>query len=464
MRLWSISLRNLRIRLVSTVLTTTSIVVGTALYAAILMMVDQTRQRYEGSIEGYRSVIGGKGSSELELVLNTVFNVGTPRELIRLRIYQQLLDPRQLGRRTQLLYVIPQARGDVFSRFQFPVIGTTEAMWSQFQRGDQLLAFAAGRPWKFSDAELFALARDLAAHISAKRAQTEPIPPRPALPAAWREAVIGSRVARQLGYGLGDLVTPSHGKPGEFGFHEHPEAACKVVGVLAPTNSPLDGAIFVPLGTYALLADHEENVFIVDVPPGKNPDEAKKMPVEASDLALTAIIAYPKDHFGPKFLRDELGSRPGAQGAWPQEVIPRFLRQIGSAADALTVVAWLVLLVAAISIAVAIYNTMNERRREIAIMRSLGASRSQIGAIIVLEAAVLSLVGAVLGVLLCHAAAYQLREVVEDSTGVFLDWTAFAIRELYLVVAVTVLGAVAGLLPAVKGSVTQVADNLAPNY
>jgi hypothetical protein len=58
----------------------------------------------------------------------------------------------------------------------------------------------------------------------------------------------------------------------------------------------------------------------------------------------------------------------------------------------------------------------------------------------------------------------MLREVVEDTTGVFLDWTAFALRELYLVCAVTALGAVAGLLPALKGSVTQVADNLAPSY
>jgi putative ABC transport system permease protein len=121
-------------------------------------------------------------------------------------------------------------------------------------------------------------------------------------------------------------------------------------------------------------------------------------------------------------------------------------------------------LVAAVSITVAIYNTMNERRREIAIMRSLGARRFQILAIITGEAALLSLFGALLGLTTCHGATFLLRGVVEDMTGVYLDWAQFGLWELWLVLGVTGLGACAGLLPAVKGSMTQVADNLAQNY
>ena len=97
-------------------------------------------------------------------------------------------------------------------------------------------------------------------------------------------------------------------------------------------------------------------------------------------------------------------------------------------------------------------------------MRSLGARRQQITAIIVGEAALISVFGAVAGVLVCHLAAFLLRGVVEDLTGVYLDWAAFASRELYLVVAVGLLGAAAGFLPALKGSFTQVADNLSPSY
>jgi putative ABC transport system permease protein len=117
-----------------------------------------------------------------------------------------------------------------------------------------------------------------------------------------------------------------------------------------------------------------------------------------------------------------------------------------------------------VSITVAIYNTMNERRREIAIMRSLGARRLQILTIITAEAALLSFFGAVLGVAVCHAAAFLLRGVVEDMTGVYLEWLQLRWWEPVLIGGVTGVGALAGLLPAVKGSMTQVADNLAPTY
>ena len=179
---------------------------------------------------------------------------------------------------------------------------------------------------------------------------------------------------------------------------------------------------------------------------------------------LPGIIRVPRDHLGSHILRTQFGSHEEAQVAWPQDVVPKFLRQIGNAADALAVIAWLVLLVAAVSITVAIYNTMNERRREIAIMRSLGARRAQILTIITGEAALLSFFGALLGLVVCHSAEFFLRGLVEDLTGVYLDWAIFRMWEVWLVLGVTFIGAIAGLAPAVKGSMTQVADNLAQNY
>ena len=188
------------------------------------------------------------------------------------------------------------------------------------------------------------------------------------------------------------------------------------------------------------------------------------MPVDPMRIALTAVICDPLDHMGSQILRKQFGSHEEAQVAWPQDVVPKFLRQIGNAADALAVIAWLVLLVAAVSITVAIYNTMNERRREIAIMRSLGARRFQILAIITGEATLLSFFGALLGLVACHSAEYFMQPTVEDLTGVYLDWTLFKMWELWLVLGVSGIGAIAGLAPAVKGSMTQVADNLAQNY
>jgi putative ABC transport system permease protein len=460
----SISLRNLRIRLVATVLTGVSIVVATALYAAILVMAEQTKQRYEGSIGGYQAVVGPKDASQLELVLNTIFNVGEAPALFPLQACIDLRAGKGFSRRGQVRYAIPQARGDSVSSFNFPVIATLDEMFSTYEWQQAPLRFAAGEPFRFGWNDLTAFAEALAAYENGKRASVEAVPPRPLLRAEWKQCVIGSRVARTLGLSLGSEVVPVHGKMGEFGFHEHPEAACKVVGILAPTNSPIDTTIYLPLGVHYLIDGHEGGVFVVEIPPGKNPDDAKKLPVAPGRLGLTAIIVDPKDHFGARILRTDFGSRPDAQVAWPQDVVPKFLRQIGNVADALTIIAWLVLLVAAVSITVAIYNTMNERRREIAIMRSLGARRVQILSIIVGEAALLSFFGALLGLVTCHAAAFLLRASVEDQTGVYLDWLQFRPWELWLLLGVTALGAIAGLLPAVKGSMTQVADNLAQDY
>lgn len=464
MRLLSISRRNLRIRFVATMLTMAAIVVATALYAAILVMAEQTRQRYEGSVGGYQAVVGPKDASQLELVLNTIFNVGDAPALFPLQACMDLRAGKGMSRRGQVRYAIPQARGDSVSRFNFPVVATLDEMFSVYEWQKAPLAFTAGGPFAFGWNDLMQFAEALSLHENAKRAGGTTVPPRPPLRAEWKHCVVGSRVARSLGLGLGDEIVPVHGKMGEFGFHEHPEAACRIVGILAPTNSPLDTTIFLPLGVHFLIDGHEGGVFVVEIPPGKTPDDAKKLPVSPGRLGVTAVIVDPKDHFGARILRTDFGTRPDAQVAWPQDVIPKFLRQIGNAADALQVIAWLVLLVAAVSITVAIYNTMNERRREIAIMRSLGARRLQILTIIVGEAAMISGFGAVLGLAVCHGAAFFLRAAIEDQTGVYLDWLQFRPWEAWLLLGVTALGAIAGLLPAVKGSMTQVADNLAHDY
>ena len=145
------------------------------------------------------------------------------------------------------------------------------------------------------------------------------------------------------------------------------------------------GSAHVGIDIRDVLKKHD-SMFSDSLVPGKNPEQVKSLPTEPGRIGLTAVVLNPKDHMGPQLLRQEFNKHKDAQVAWPQDVVPKFLRQIGNAADALAVIAWLVLLVAAVSITVAIYNTMNERRREIAIMRSLGARRVQILTIITGEA------------------------------------------------------------------------------
>ena len=172
MKLWSISLRNLRVRLVATVLTMVSIVLATALYAAILTMSEQTEARYKGSIGGFQAVVGPKDASQLEVVLNTIFNVDVAPGLFPLRICTELRSGKSAGRRTQVRYAIPQARGDSVSRFNFPVIGTIDEMFSRFEwqydgEKREPLRFQAGGPFVYAYDELLQLADGLAAYETA---------------------------------------------------------------------------------------------------------------------------------------------------------------------------------------------------------------------------------------------------------------------------------------------------------
>jgi len=448
----AVSLRNVKVRLLSSVLTTISITVGTALLAALWLLMVELDRGYKASIGGYRAVVGSKDSSPLEIVMNTVLNLGSAKGVVRLSTYEDLRKGKA-GPRCQVRYAIPQARGDTFSRFRFPIIGTTDGMFTEFELGgrDQHLEFAEGEPWAFGHSDLMAFAKvkaDLAEHMAEHDGSHDGHDHGIELPETWKHAVIGSKVALKLGLELGDTIVPVHGVEGEIGSHAHEDFGCSIVGILAPTNSPIDRAIYIPLGTFLSMDDHVALRETDGADPG--------------DVLLSAIIAKPVHRIGDRYLELAFQTRSDGQVAVPAKEIPRLMEMVGNARDVLQIVSYLVLVVAATSVLVALYNTMNERRREIAIMRSLGARRLQIMRVILQEASLVSLVGAVLGVLACHVAAWALSDSLEETAGVAVDWTTFSIEELWLILGVTALGGVAGILPAIKGSRTPVAVHLGP--
>ncbi len=458
MNLFAVSLRNLRVRSLSSCLTMASIALGTALLGGIWLLLAEAERKYTSNVKGFGVVIGPKEGSGLDLVLSTVFNfseLAPPTGLVPLSVYRELHDKR-MRRRFAIKYAIPQCRGDNFKGF--PVIGTTDEMFSLFSRGNlgkdadgktipNPLTFVDGGPFVFSHEDLLAFAEEEAAH-AAEHADPNHVHDH-TIPGKWRQAVIGAAVAKRLGLTVGDTIVPVHGVADEITAHVHEEAACAINGVLVATGTPIDRSIFIPIGTFLSMSKHDAI---------RETQEA-----EAGNVGLSAIVVdtVRPTPFAQK-LRYEFQTRADAQAAWPWFEVSRLLEVVGNASQVLRVVSYLVLVVAGISILVALYNTMNERRREIAIMRSLGARRLQIIRVILQEALLVSLVGGVVGVLLCHLAAYALGPVVEDVAGVALDWAAFSIQEVWLILGVGALGAVAGLLPAIKGSTTPVADHLGP--
>jgi putative ABC transport system permease protein len=462
--LTSISLRNMRIRALSTTLTALSITLGTALMAVLWLAMDAADKHYKSTHLGYTAIVGPKQGSAMNIVLNTVLNLQSSPGFVPMSVYRELREG-PIARKVSPRYVIPQSRGDIYRGF--PIIGTTDEMFTKFRRGKDapLLKFAAGKPFAFSPDDLEKFATEYARKLKEKRAKgTAGVVESSGSDGHEHEghdhahdhqhiepshyAVLGATAAEGTGLRVGSTFVPTHGSVDTVGAHIHEADRMKVVGILEATGTPLDRSIFVPLSGHLAIEGHD---------PIRDDQEA-----DADSLLFSAIIVDTRHPLGGPHLRDIFQTRKDAQVAWPQIELAQLYELIGGGQRLLQVVAWIVLVVGALLVLVALYNTMNERRREIAIMRSLGARRGQILYIILQEAMFVALLGSVCGVVLCHGAVLGFAGLVEQRTSVPLDWSAFSIWEVVLVVGVTLLGGISGILPAVKGSRTPVAENLGP--
>jgi putative ABC transport system permease protein len=257
-----------------------------------------------------------------------------------------------------------------------------------------------------------------------------------------REAVVGSFVAQKMKLKAGYTFHPFHGLI--FDEKEQHAETYVVTGVLKPSNTPTDRVIWIPVEGIQRMTGHKASA---------------ATEISAVLVKLKAGSAAAGFQLDLKYNKE--GDR--LTFAWPiGTVMAGLFDKIAWFDRVLTLVAWLVALVAAGSILASIYNSMNERRRELAIMRALGARRMTVFAAIVLEAAAISAAGmaagfCIYGVLMTGAAG-----IIRSQTGVVLHPLAFNWVMVWGPAVFIALGAVAGIVPAVKAYRTDVAENLTP--
>jgi putative ABC transport system permease protein len=443
MSLFMIALRNIRQRLLSSTLTMLSVMLGVGLVTVLWMAATQSEEAYARAYKGYPILIGPRGMSPLDIVLDTIYHKGGSNGIVPLATYKELHDGR-LAKKYGTRFAIPFTVGDSYRGYR--IVGTTDELFKRFgyerdeKRRPIPLGFAEGNPFVFPHEELIAEAGRLARwHAEGK--EKEPAPE------SWRQVVIGAKVAQQLGLKLGDQVIPAHGL--EHTLEEHEEDACEVVGILDWTRTPTDSVLFMPIGLFYRMEGHE--------PHGGEEKKFGEDEVEISSIALNL-----KNPLGPLVMTNIFRRRPDAQAVFPQQVVVKLFRDFGSVSLVLRGIAWLVILVGAIGVFNSIYQTMYERRRGVAIMRALGASRGQIFGIVLTEALFITTLGALLGLLCGHVAAGVAAGWFEEQARVVLDPFRFEIMEVWLLLGVVTLGGIAGLLPAWAIARTNVAGNLAP--
>lgn len=399
----------------STVVTACSVACAVGLVMAVLSLDRQAYAAFTGGSGGFDAVLGARGS-QLQLVLNSVFHLETSPGNIPWSLYRAIAaDPR-------VEVAVPYAVGDNYRGYR--IVGTTSDLFARFEPrpGRRLEIGDGGRPFD---------------------------PER-------REAVLGSVAARDTGLGLGSTFNPYHGLVYEE-TAQHPEVFT-VVGVLEPTGTPVDRVFWVPIESVYRMTGHvlRGTGEAYEARAGEAiPDEHKE--VSAVMLALR----------GPQagFLLNQTINRQGkvATLAWPiARVMADLLDKLGWVQRILTLVAYLVVLIAGGSIFACVYNTINERRHEIAVLRALGAGRSRVLAVVVCEAIAIAACGAVLGFAVLAAILVPAAAVIRAQTGVVVEILAFHPAMLWAPLAMTALGALAGLAPAIRAYATDVAQNLVP--
>jgi len=435
--------RGLGARRTSTGLTALGVALGVMLISAMLAVGRQVADVYRNQGSAFPIILGAKGSA-LQLVLNVVYQLDQSPGLIPFSVY------REMQNTPWVKLAVPYAVGDSYRGFR--VVATTDAIFDpSFQPlPGRPLALRAGRALRVERPLLDGALARIEQSGSVEDEDDETAPP--------SDAVVGSAVAEHLGLRLGANIEPTHGIEGGKA-HEN-RRTWTVVGILKPTATAIDRVIFIGLDSFFGIEEHLVGGRLPSSDPGR------------WQAALSAVVVFPRVAAARTMMLPQLNRRGDIQAASASREIRKLLQIVGDVEQLFVVLASGIVAVGVLSVAVALYNTMNERRREVAILRALGARRRTVLLLLVGEAAAIAAAGAVVGLGLGRALVFAVAPRIEAITGLAPDvfrWTEVVddvpgLRsvpaEVLIPVAVAVVGALSGLLPGIRGYRTPVASNL----
>ena len=415
--LFAIAFRSAWNRRLTLGLTLLAIALSVALLAGVERLRHAARDTFAQSVSGTDLLIGARGSP-LQLMLFAVFRIGEPTGNISWRSFRAVAD------RPEVAWAIPLSLGD--AHHGFPVIGTTAAYFDHFRYGrGSPLVLAGGRRFD----QLF-------------------------------EAVLGAEVAGRLGYRLGDRITLNHGLD-DTGLAEHADKPFTVVGILARTGTPVDRSVHVSLESMAAIhLDWHAGAHL----PGLSipADQVRKFDLTPTHVSAALIgLRNRADVF--RVQRDVQALRDEAlQAVLPGVALGQLWQLTGTLETILRVISVLVLVTASCSMVAVILAGLNERRRELAILRSVGARPRDLFLMLMIESIGLTVVGVLAGLSLLAVASAIGAPLLRQQVGLMLHTALPAPGEWRLLLAVIGVGMLAGLVPGLRAYRHALADGLTP--
>ncbi|MEM6261430.1 MAG: FtsX-like permease family protein [Bacteroidota bacterium] len=425
-----LSWKNLADRLLSSLLSLLLLALGVGIISLLLLLNHEVERQFKTNLRGVDLVVGAKGSP-LQVILSAIYHIDSPTGNIPLEEAEKLM------RHPLIKQAIPLSYGDNYRGYR--ILGTTLA-YLELYKG----TIAQGTPWN-----------------------------------ATLEVVLGAKVAQKTGLSIGDSFAGTHGLLAEGMTHE--ESKYIVTGILQPNGTVLDQLILT--STESVWAvheheeDHEESTSEESHSDAEHENEEadhddghKTHPQENheedadehyADREVTSLLVkFRNKAVGIVTMPRQINANTSMQAAVPAIELNRLFNQLGIGTSVLRGVAIAVMLIAALSMFISLYTSLDQRRYELALMRTLGASPEKLASLILTEAMLLSLTGLIVGLFLGHGAIFLLSQQAEAQYAYQLLAFQVLPEEALLAVGVIGLGIVAGLIPALRAANTPISQTL----
>jgi putative ABC transport system permease protein len=398
------------------VLTIFSISISVTLLLGVENIRQGVRTSFSSAVSGTDIIVGARGGS-LQLLLYSIFRIGNAPNNLSLESYNEFRNNRRVR------WTIPLSLGD--SHRGFRVLGTNQDYFKYFRYGSKKkLEFTNGK----SFSEVF-------------------------------DAVIGSEVANNLKYQLNGNIIIAHGT-GNISFLKHEDRPFKVVGILRPTGTPVDQTIHVSLeGITAMHIDWKSGA-----PPlegeGLSSEDIMKLDLKSEEITSFLIGLRSKIHAFDLQRKINSYKEEPLSAIMPGVALQELWDILRTAETGLRVITWFVLFAGLLGMITALLSGLNERRREMAILRSVGAGPSTISFLLIFEAMVLTFTGILFGLFFLYITLFVSQPLLEAYFGLFIPINSISFKELILLGGILLTGMLMGVIPAFKAYRQSLVDGM----
>ena len=389
MNIFKLSIKNIFNKPLSSAISLVLLILGVGIISLLLQLNSLIKDQMNNNLKGIDMVVGAKGSP-LQLILSSVYHIDSPTGNISLKEAENISNNRMVGSSVKILY------GDNYKGFR--IVGA-EKKFIDLYNG----VIKEGKEWN-----------------------------------SPYEVLVGSKVYEKLKINLGDELVSSHGlrETGEA----HDDEYFKVVGLLEPSNSVID----------QLIVTSPESVWDIHDTHDHDDEEEHEHEHEHEDKEITAMLIKFKSPMNIIQFPRQINENTNLQAAVPSYEISRLFKLFGFGIETLSYLAYIIIIVSGFSLFINLFNSMSERKYEMALIRTLGASRFQLSTMIIFESLILTILGFILGLLFSRFGVMFVSSLMEESLNYNLNSFKVLSEEYWLLGLSVLIGLVSSLIPAIQ--------------